>query len=167
MNLETVKRQRMYNLTCMYFMGIQAGIQSYHAAIEYTLKYFETPEFQRWANHDKTVIILNGVDSNSQGTEYYSKLEYIATMQKAQYQLHKNEVPYADFYEPAANNTLTSLSFLVDETVWDTETYPDPVVTKTGDKLTDDLIFQEALSKTYGDKTAFLRIFLKQFRLAS
>jgi hypothetical protein len=150
----------------MYFAGIHAGIQSYHAGIEYALKFWDYAEFQQWARNDKTVIVLNGLDSNTLCVDHYSGENYYAAMQSTTLNLSFHKVPFAEFYEPGANNTLSSIGFLVDETVWDKKLYPDPVIVSDDPEEYEDM-FTKELIRMYGEKTAFLRQYLKQFKLAS
>lgn len=165
-------RQRMYHLTMYNISPIQQGIQSYHAGIEYALKFFTTPEFQSWANKDKVVIILNGGTSNNIGADVWHN-EYKGTMESHLCSLVAAGIPNAPFYEPDLNNSLSAISFLVDERVWDRETYPDPVGAELCEpgmsvprKETVDEITFEFFEKRYGTQVAFLRTWLKQFRLA-
>ena len=49
---------RTYFLTNYQLTGIQSGIQAGHAAIEYSLKYQDDEDYQEWARHNKTFIII-------------------------------------------------------------------------------------------------------------
>ena len=156
-------KQRMYNITSFYMTGLPCGIQSYHAGMEYAALYWNTPEFRQWIKTDKTVIILAGGDSNA-GDENH---ENTGSMEKMRDLLIINHIKIGIFYEPGINDALTSISFLVDENVWDKEKYPDPVhvyTTETKEEM--DLFTQISLNKMYGEKTAFLRMFLKNYNLA-
>lgn len=170
----TTLKQRMYHLTMYNISEIQKGIQSYHAGIEYLLIYGDTPEFRQWARSDKTVIILNGGTSNDRLTPNGDWVSQ-GTMEKAIYALKGNLIPCATFHEPDLNNSLSGIAFLCDETVWDKETYPDPVVvpdpawdllTKEERRVAAKAQYDSLLVGNYGQKVAFLREWLKQFKLA-
>lgn len=154
-------RQRMYNLVLYSLSPIQKGIQAYHAGIEYVSKYGDTEEFQHWAIYDKTIIILDGGTSNRHGhTEYQnSVLATIGSMENHGDSLNDANIKFSFFYEPDLNNATSAIAFLCDEMVWDKKMYPDP-------SIDDKILFEEELKKWYGEKTAWLRMFLKQFKLA-
>lgn len=161
--MEQVLKQRMYNLVLYSLSPIQQGIQSYHAGIEYALKYGDTEEYKQWAKKDKTIIILNGGTSNKEGHSVYdySSLTAFGTMETYYSTLFENHIPFACFYEPDLNNCTSAIAFLVNEKVWDKEKYPD-----TLEKFNDPRSFDDWLKGTYGTQVAFLRTFLKQFKLA-
>lgn len=158
-------RQRMYHLVLYSLSPIQKGIQAYHAGVEYMLKYGDTEEYKQWSEIDKTVIILDGGTSNKEGRSAYDNIAVssnFGTMEKHHQTLHENKIPFACFFEPDLNNSTTAIAFLVDEKVWDKEKYPDPLIPTDYDK---DYALSQ-LTSWYGGETAFLRIFLKQFKLA-
>lgn len=162
-------KQRMYHLTMYNISEIQKGIQSYHAGMEYAIQHWHSHEFQRWVQDDKTVIILSGGTSNNQ------PLNEFGSMEKALVDLKTNNIPFAVFREPDLNGATSGIAFLCDETVWDKETYPDPVVapdpawevlSKEDRRIKVEVEFDIQIAKRYGEKVAFLREWLKQFRLA-
>lgn len=166
-------KQRMYHLTMYNISEIQKGIQSYHAGIEYSLMFGDTPEYEQWAKNDKVVIILNG--GTSHHVVNFTKEEPQGTMEKAVYDLKANLIPCATFHEYDLNDSLSGIAFLCDETVWDKETYPDLVVVPdpTWDTLSSadrrvlvQVEFEKQMVERYGKRVAFLRDWLKQFRLA-
>ena len=115
---------RMYGLVPYNISPIQQGIQFGHAVVEYGLKYSDTPQYKRWSTYDKTFIILNGGTTNTatsfvtgepNGTLNRHLLKLVNTL--------KLEV--GTFHEPDLGDQLTAVVFLVDERVWDKETYPD------------------------------------------
>lgn len=175
---------RMYGLTPYQLSGIQTGIQFGHAVVEYGLKYFNTDSYQRWANENKTFIILNGGFSNN------CNPEYIGTMESHLAKLKENNIELATFHEPDLNNMLSAIVFLVEERVYNKESYPDFkdwfAENKTLD-IDDKLMWRDIYSvaeeikyselekdkKIYqewvdiiGENNVFLREFLKQFKLA-
>lgn len=143
-------KYRMYHLVMYNLSPIQQGIQAYHAGIEYYRKY-EKLEFDRWADNDKTVIILNG------GTSI--------DMEKHFDTLCQMNVDASYFKEPDLNNSMSAISFLVDERVWDKETYPD-WMTIVETHMYQEISYNEWLEKIGGQKNIALREFLSQFKLA-
>jgi len=103
--------QRMYCLTLYNISPIQQGIQSLHAVVEYANHYGDTPSYKRWANVDKTVIILNGGSSISLESHILN--------------LKAIGVDLAVFREPDLFNGITAVGLLADERIWDREKYPD------------------------------------------
>jgi hypothetical protein len=166
-------KQRMYHLTMYNISEIQKGIQSYHAGIEYSLKFRETYEYKRWAWYDKVVIILNGGTSHNIINLTFE--EPRGTMEDHVQALKDNNILHAVFNEYDLNNATSAIAFLCDEKVWDKETYPDPVVladpawdtlSSTDRKEKVRMNFEKQLKTLYGEKVAFLREWLKQFKLA-
>ncbi len=92
-------KQKRVTIAMRHYSGIQKGIQSDHAGTEYALKYFDTPEWQRWARRDKTIILLEAF-TDTQLLETYNALK-------------KLKVPVTKFHEPDTNNCLTAICFLV------------------------------------------------------
>lgn len=139
---------RMYSLVMYNLSGIQKGIQSGHANIEYARAYGEDPDFQNWADNHKTVILLDGGGS--------IEMEDICN------QLSEHDIPYAEFIEPDLNNSISAVSFVVPERVYGEEaTY---------------YFAQEGMSRLFrrGDvepvgfahNNTWLAWFIKQFNLA-
>lgn len=104
-------KQRMYAMVLRQLNPMQKGIQALHAVVEYAQNYFTTDEYQQWAKNDKTMIVLDG------GTSIE-----LADVIK---QLDEIDYTYAVFKEPDLYDQVTAIAFLVPETVWDRETYPD------------------------------------------
>lgn len=167
-----VFKQRMYHLVLYSLSPIQKGIQAYHSGIEFANHYFKTPEFQRWAKKDKTVIILNGGTSNTTGTNLYNKDIMFGSMDKSLDELCINRVKCSKFYEPDCNNALTAISFLVSEKVWDKTNYPDLLKISNEDDATE-VLNKEYINKElvkehqYTKEELFLKEFLRQFNLAN
>ena len=114
--METERRYRMYGLVPYQLTGIQQAIQFGHAVVEYGLLYFTNPDYQRWAKHDKTFIILNGGTTN---------IEKPGTLNVHEYQIEEKGIRHANFFEEDLGDQLTACVFLVDDRVWDKETWPD------------------------------------------
>lgn len=117
---------RMYGLVPYNISPIQAGIQFGHAVVEYqqNARGMNGIEdiYNRWALKDKTFIILNGGTTNENKDD-----KWYGSLQQHRDILVENNVLLAEFKEPDLNNTLTAIVFLVDERVFDRETYPDYV----------------------------------------
>jgi hypothetical protein len=147
---------RMYGLVPYNISPIQQGIQFGHAVVEYGLKHSKSDEYQRWAKHDKTFIILNGGTTNNSGY-----LDSMGTLNKHLVTLQENKIPLAVFHEPDLGNQLTGVVFLVDERVFNKDKYP----LDTFEPFSED-VWTEKIPKKDLKKILFLREFLQQFRLA-
>lgn len=101
---------RMYSLVLRQLSPIQKGVQSAHSIVEYIHKFHKSTDYIQWVNVDKTIIMLDG------GT--------YQDMKECRDILAELGVPYAAFYEPDLGNLMTSISFLVEDKVWDHDTYP-------------------------------------------
>lgn len=167
----------MYNIS-----PIQAGIQSLHAAIEYSLKYGKNKEYIDWAKKHKTVVILNGGTSNDGKKSIYGIPAQFGSMENHYLALKSNKVKCAAFYEPDLNNAMSAIAFLVDERVFNKTEYPD-YVPITIEEVSKDMysadheqfdnaykkiLFHEKKEyiKKVGKYVAFLKDFLKPFKLA-
>lgn len=104
-------QQRMCCIALRHLSGIQKAIQSFHAGVEYSNKYANTPEYKRWARKDKTLIILEANTSQQ--------------LEEAFDELKKAGVRVAKFHEPDISDSITAIAFLLPETVWNTQKYPD------------------------------------------
>jgi hypothetical protein len=104
-----VSEQRRITIVMRHLSGRQQGIQSDHAGTRFALKYWELPEFQRWARKDETIIVLEAF-TDTQIVEAYEELK-------------KLKVPVAMFREPDLCN-VPSICFLIGETVWNTKKHP-------------------------------------------
>lgn len=172
---------RMYNLVIYNISGIQAGIQSYHAGIEYAQQHFNDPVYQRWADKWKTVIIKNGGTTND-GTEGVYGYEAMKGSLNGYYDmLVEQEIKVVPFYEPDLNNAMTSIAFLVDERVFNRTLYPnfgDYVLHKHGQINTFTTnrahTVEESYAKDYkhwceviGEKNVWLRDNIQRIGLAN
>ena len=146
---------RMYGLVPYNISPIQQGIQFGHAVVEYGLKHGKSDEYQRWAKHDKTFIILNGGTTNNSGY-----LGSMGTLNKHLVTLQENKIRLSVFHEPDLGNQLTAVVFLVDERVFNKVKYPLDTFEPSSEDWTDELTNKEL------KKILFLREFLQQFRLA-
>jgi len=164
---------RMYGLVPYNLSPIQQGIQFGHAAVEYGLHNYTDESYQRWANNDKTFIILNGGTTNDQkvnnGIPHGTLNQHID-------ELMLHNVKYSKFREPDLQNAVTAVVFLVDERVWDREKYPDfefdpEKIGPEGWVLDQarqfyDWKMQFSASETGADHIVWLRNFLRGFKLA-
>lgn len=168
---------RMYGLVPYNISDIQKGIQFGHAVVEYGLSVKGLPKldsiYTKWAKEDKTFIILNGGTTNEKVDN-----KWYGTLQRHRDSLNDAGIPIAEFREPDLNDTLTGVVFLVDERVFNKELYPD-FVAETVDRYNRNnqkeiervessnarnyLKWEEKIG---GPSNAFLRNFLKTFKLA-
>ena len=171
---------RMYGLVPYNISPIQQAIQYGHALQEYNNAMFEQLykdkwqkskkdddfiKFQKWANKDKTFIILNGGTTNKQPS--ITTGEPFGTLDKYALQLNEQKIKIATFNEPDLNDALTAVVFLVDERVFDKKKYPDFEEKPTSGDIDgwheDYLNWVDDIG---GDTNVWLREFLSQFRLA-
>lgn len=168
---------RMYGLVPYNLSPIQQGIQFGHAVVDYGRtadglgEQFEI--YKKWADKDKTFIILNGGTTNNNP-------EKLGTLNQHMNTLRDNGIILQEFCEPDLGDQLTAFVFLVDERVFNRVVYPDfvgspypwPVNKKPTEKQYSQ--WETENSKNYaawvekigGVKNAFLRDYLKNLRLA-
>ena len=101
---EVLSETRMYFFVMYNLSGIQKGIQSIHSAVEYELLYGNTDKYKKWANTDKTVILLDAGGSND--------------MVDREIELENFNIPYASFCEPDLSFSISSIAFIVSEDVY-------------------------------------------------
>lgn len=153
---------RMYSLVLYNISPIQQGIQTAHAIVEYANAFHNTIEYQKWAQVNKTIIILNGGSS-------------IKLKEHLDYLLDNQLVDLAFFKEPDLYNGITSICFLADERIWNREKYPDKLPPLEGEN--ENGIFMVPSIYRIFDQNAFidqiggfknfqLKLFLEKFRLA-
>lgn len=161
--MENNLEYRMYGLVPYNLSPIQQGIQFGHGVVEYIMANMNKPETQIWANRDKTFIILNGGTTNLNHGRFGTLNKYVEI-------LEENGILISKFYEPDFGDQLTSITFLVDERVWNYEKYPDVLGTNYwGGMVLDEFQIQRYKSwveSLGGEKNVWLRNFLKQFKLA-
>jgi len=168
---------RMYGLVPYNLSPIQQGIQFGHAVVDYARSIIGIQPAERvynkWADIDKTFIILNGGTTNNNISKLGSLNIHLNT-------LREKEIMVTEFNEPDLGDQLTAFVFLVDERVFNKELYPDFVKSeytwpRNKDPYPDQLLaWEEENTKNYalwvekigGEKNAFLREFLKPLRLA-
>lgn len=104
---------RMYSMCLYQLSGMAAGIQSGHSNVEYgVINGMEKGGlFYEWATKWKTVIVLNGGTSGMM-------LDSLNTLRAL-------EVNHAAFREPDLYDQITSISFVVDERVFNNKKHPD------------------------------------------
>ncbi len=164
-------RYRMYHFVIYQLNGRQAGIQASHARDEYP-ELHDDPNYLSWRKSEKTVIVLDGGTTNSQGFDYYSKKPYKGSMQIHMETLQEKGIKFAPFFEPNLNNAMTGLAFLLDERVWDRETYPDMppspnLFSGTGVPVPRKEAQIAANTNVYGEEVAWLRDWIFSQKLAT
>ena len=163
-----VRRFRMMGLVPYNLSPIQKGIQYGHAVVEYALAHFHDPDFQAWAKHDKTFIILDGGTTNM-------NFERRGTLNQHAFTLSEQGIKFAIFNEPDLGDQLTAVVFLVDDRVFDKKLWPDyeTILRSYSDDNGSPPSYDEWLKAFSEDeeernKILFLREFLspKNFKLA-
>jgi len=104
-----IKEQRMYCVSPRHLSGIQKGIQSAHAIIEYSNFYKNNEDYIQWTKKDKTLILLE-INSTDE-------------LKKLHLNLINLNYPVHLFLEPDINDSITAIAFLLDEEVWNSEKY--------------------------------------------
>lgn len=142
------------------------------------------------------IILNGGTSNHSQNRYHQFEDEFVGTMESNLLSLKDAGVVTAEFYEPDLNDMLSSIVFIVDERVFNKKDYPefeDWVIENYGGLLKVDPENYNTIGKTQkqlaqmikesenprdrkvynkwvdfigGEKNAFLREFLKNFRLA-
>lgn len=174
---------RMYGLVPYNISSIQGAIQYGHALQEYNNMFIDNINdndndyigFDKWRKEDKTFIILNGGTTNENKDD-----KWYGTLQQSRDLLIDNRILFGEFKEPDLNNSLTAVVFLVDERVFDRETYPDYVdmpYDRFKDGKNENTIREwednNAMNRAFwvekigGEKNDFLRTWLRNFRLAN
>ena len=167
---------RMYGLVAYQLSGtIHAGIQFGHAVVDYarTVRDIKSHEalYNKWADEDKTFIILNGGTTNNNPERLGSLNVHLNTMREA-------GVLVKEFHEPDLGDQLTAFVFLVDERVFDRTIYPDFIPEtlpyskkKPSEKQLSELDarnkknYEHWVEKIGGPTNAFLRDYLRPLRL--
>lgn len=187
---------RMYGIVPYNISEIQKGIQFGHAVVEYGQMAKRSigceQQYDDWADRWKTFIILNGGTSNHSQNRYHEG-RFEGTMEQHLATLEEACVETAAFYEPDLNDMLSAVVFIVDERVFNKKLYPDFgdwIMENHYSYLSDNMInsnkiermrleghfergtererrlYSEWESLVGGNKNAFLRDYLKNFRLA-
>jgi len=166
------------NIMSLHYKGIEEGLTSNEGSLYNS--------FIKWANEDKTFIILNGGTTNKRKLEKdifkegKSNIYFQGSLNNHLESLRCNNIKVASFCEPDLNDALTAIVFLVDERVWNREKYPDRIPSSS--YITKEIIennfsfntpnfakeepIKEYENRLGGPTNVWLREFLKQFRLA-
>lgn len=158
---------RMYGLVPCNLSSIQQGIQFGHAVVEYAQANFTQDDYQKWAKHDKTFIILNGGTTNSR--RYKGK--YIGSLNEHVKSLSEMCVKTASFYEPDLGDQLTAVVFLLDDRVFDFDKWPSysghPYIDETPE-ATEFCNWKMKFADTEAEanQIVWLRMWLRNFKLA-
>jgi hypothetical protein len=167
---------RMYGMVPYNMSPIQQGIQFGHAVVDYgqTVRGLGTLEkvYNKWANKDKTFIILNGGTTNN-------NQDRLGTLNKHLLALQEAKIVIQSFCEPDLGDQLTAVVFLVDERVFNKTLYPDftpETLPWSRNKPSEKQIYElevknnenykHWVDKIGGEKNAFLREYLKPLKLA-
>ncbi len=90
----------MYNLS-----GIQKGIQSGHAALEYADLFKDDPIYKEFIEKHKTFILLDGGGSGDMLNRHDELIDL--------------GIPFAVFEEPDLNNAMSAIAFILKESQYD------------------------------------------------
>lgn len=174
---------RMYGLVPYNLSPIQQGIQFGHAVVDYGREFDHQNNrgthinnvekiYNKWADEDKTFIILNGGTTNTNPNK-------LGTLNKHYDALLATGVRVKPFYEPDLGDQLTAIVFLVDERVFNRELYPDFIEEKLtwGRKKPSEKEISEVdvknkknyerwVEKIGHKRNVFLREYLRPLRLA-
>ena len=168
----TDRTYRMYGLVPYNLSPIQQGIQFGHAVQEYNnwinlyrdINHGMGIAFDKWRNHDKTFIILNGGTTNSNPQRF-------GTMNKHLVDATDAGLVAISFREPDLGDQLTAFVFLVDDRAFDRVAWPDYAGETYEDGTPEPTQFWEwkmkfSDSEKEADLIVWLRNWLKNFRLA-
>lgn len=167
---------RMYGLVPYNMSPIQQGIQFGHAVVDYgqNVRGMGRLEniYNKWANKDKTFIILNGGTTNNNP-------DRLGTLNKHLLALQEANIMVQHFCEPDLGDQLTAIVFLIDERVFNKALYPDfmPETLPLSHKKPSERQMSELetrntknyeywVEKIGGEANAFLREYLKPLKLA-
>ena len=160
----TKHKQRMYGLVPYNISPIQQGIQFGHAVVEYGL-YHNDDVYDTWARQDKTFVILNGGTTNKSMTRIgTSNGAPKGTLNQYVDSLKDLGIKASCFYEPDLGDQLTAVVFLLDERIWDRETFPDHDV-HIDSHISENEYYEEMWGWDWR-KILEKRQFISQFRLA-
>ena len=142
------------------------------------------------------IILNGGTSNHSQNRYHQFEDEFVGTMESNLLSLKDAGITTAEFYEPDLNDMLSSIVFVVDERVFNKKDYPDfedwvienyggllkadpdnlqtlgknikqlAQMVKESDNPKDKKVYNEWVEFVGGEKNAFLKDFLKNFRLA-
>ena len=117
------RKFKMYGLVPYNISPEQKGIQFGHAVVRYGRKHHgnkskNDKDYHTWEWEGETFIILNGGTTNLNPAR-------LGTLNVHYQVLEQHGINVATFYEPDLGDQLTAVVFLVDDRVWDRETYPD------------------------------------------
>ncbi len=122
-----MEEYKMYGIVPFNLSMAQKGIQFQHATQRYNNKFLFTSHytseqynaFEHWALKDETSCLLQCYGTN----DYPDSLGHLNTISG---QLTELGVLVSEFREPALNNSLTAICFLLPKVIWDRRTYPNP-----------------------------------------
>lgn len=144
---------RAYSIVLYQLSDKQKCIQGLHATIEYGVVHGmdKNSIYYDWAKNWKTVIVLDGGTSDTLA----NSIEYLKLL----------GVPHVTFKEPDLYNQITSVSFIIDERIFDKKNYPDFI----GGYLSvdeEEFLLGKWVDSVGGITNMQLREFLQKFRLA-
>ena len=135
---------RMYHLVMYNLSGIQKGIQAGHSALEYVREHGNTKKYKDFIENHKTFILLDGGGSMEMG-KHLAQLKFL-------------DVRHSHFVEPDLNNSISAITFLVDERIYAGVVIPD--------EYDEDRVFYDDGFTPMNFHDGELFNFIKQFNLA-
>jgi hypothetical protein len=170
----------MYCFVPYQLTGIQNGIQLSHSIQEYANAYIEhlqsnkttTVEWEKayleWCFNGKTIIGLNGGSTNKRKEGDF----FVGSLNNYLSDVESHGINVKSFYEVDLGDQLTSFCFLVDERVWDKNTYPNfdtklyPKHMTPEQKTKKELDYSNWVTSVGGKVNVWLRQFLPKFKTA-
>lgn len=152
-------KYHMYVLVERHLSPLDKGIQSTHAVVEYynECRLWNKKEalkaFDKWANEDKTLILLNGGS--------------VIDLDKTLGLFEENNIAYGAFREPDLDNIVTAVAVLADERIFEDKYMPFNMWVMKA-LLNDPYAFHEREYEKYigGHENVILKEFLNSKKLA-
>ena len=155
---------KMYGFVPYNLSDKQKMIQFGHAVVEYSRAVEHRQNrnlkalYNKWADVDKTFIVLDGGTTNN-------NTDKPGSLQKIRAVLEDKGVYTISFQEPDINDATTAFVFLVDERVFNREKYPDYPNPLEYANYAGIPAFDE-WAAMIGETNIFLRTYLPPFKLA-
>lgn len=105
MNEEKKLEYRMYVLSLRHLSPINKACQGIHSSLEYANKYHDDPEYRKYIEVDKTLIMVDG-GTHQDMVEIHRQFDEVG-------------IKHSYFIEPDLSNCFTAITVIADERVWD------------------------------------------------
>lgn len=107
-------KYKLYTIVLKQLAPIHKGVQASHAVAEFMNDYGHKDDVKQWVDVDQTIVML---ESDLDTIEWIYN-EYISL------EIDGEHIKVSCFHESDLGGLMTAISILVDERVWDRETYP-------------------------------------------